>query len=292
MGLSSFFKSVLESGKVDVAKRFEFLREAVSGTMSDFHQVRDRKTDQIVGLKVLDKKKTDQLEMRFRGLDKPREGEIALSLEHPRIVTTYSAGITTKGEQFIVMEFLEGPGLNFLIIGRDERLQGNRLNLMRHAAESLQAVHEAGYIHRDICPRNYVCSKDATSLKMIDFGLTVPAQNEFMQPGIRTGTPNYMAPEVVRRKHTDQRLDIFAFGVSMYEMFTFELPWLRGSGDGLAAMSHGQSDPTPMETYYPNINPTIKQAIIQCLAADPEQRTQSMKQFLTAISGVRSEDTS
>ena len=59
-----------------------------------------------------------------------------------------------------------------------------------------------------------------------------------MLPGNRTGTPNYMAPEVVRRKPTDQRLDIFAYGVSMYELFAFELPWQRGT-DGRAAMAHG-----------------------------------------------------
>ncbi len=290
MGLSSFFKSVLESGKVDIAKRFEILREAVSGTMSDFHQARDRNTDQIIGLKILDKKKTEQLEMRFRGLDKPTEGEIALSMNHPRIVTTHHSGITTKGEQFIVMEFLDGPGLNSLIIGRDERLQGNRLTLMRQAAEALQAVHEAGYIHRDVCPRNFVCSKDVTSLKLIDFGLSVPASKEFTQPGIRTGTPSYMAPEVVRRKHTDQRLDIFAFGVSMYEMFTFELPWQRGSSDGLAAMSHGQTAPTPIEKHYPNIHPIISQAIINCIEADPQNRMSSMKNLLTAISAANSEE--
>ena len=64
----------------------------------------------------------------------------------------------------------------------------------------------------------------------------MPAEKEFMLPGNRTGTPNYMAPEVVRRKPTDQRLDIFAYGVSMYELFAFELPWQRGErrpgGDG------------------------------------------------------------
>lgn len=289
MGISSFFKSILEGGKVDIAKRYEILREAVSGTMSDFHQVRDRETDQIIGLKILDKKKTEQLEMRFRGLDKPCEGEIAISLEHPRIVTTHGYGITTDGEQFIVMEFLDGPGLNSLIIGRSELLNGNRLTLMRQAAESLQVVHEAGYIHRDVCPRNFVCTTDASSLKLIDFGLTVPAQKEFMQPGIRTGTPNYMAPEVVRRKPTDQRLDIFAFGVSMYEMFAFDLPWQRGS-DGMAAMSHGQSTPPPLERFYPKIHPVLNKAIVQCMQPDPDNRIQSMKQFLSAIRSVRQDD--
>jgi len=290
MGISSFFKSILEGDKVDINKRYEILRDAVSGTMSDFHMARDRETEQIVGLKILDKVKYEQLEMRFRGLDKPSEGEIAIAFDHPRIVTTHGYGLTSKGEQFLIMEFLDGPGLNSLIIGRSELLNGNRLTLMRQAAESLQVVHDAGYIHRDICPRNFVCAADATSLKLIDFGLTVPARPEFMQPGIRTGTPNYMAPEVVRRKQTDHRLDIFAFGVSMYEMFSFELPWQRGSGDGLAAMNNGQSEPTSLKKYYPNIHPTIEQVITKCLVPDPPARMPSMKELLTTISSLKDEE--
>jgi serine/threonine-protein kinase len=289
MGIGSFFKSILDGGKVDIAKRYEILRDAVSGTMSDFHKARDRETDQIVGLKILDKEKTEQLEMRFRGLDKPSEGEIATSFQHPRIVRTLGYGTTTKGQQFLVMEFLDGPGLNSLIIGKSKLLDGNRVTLMKQAAEALQVVHEAGYIHRDVCPRNFVCSQDVTSLKLIDFGLTVPARKEFMQPGMRTGTPNYMAPEVVRRKPTDHRLDIFAFGVSMYEMFSFDLPWQRGTGDGLAAMSNGQSDPDPLDKLVPGIHPEIVKAVHHCLAPNPEARTSSFKQFLAAVSHVAHE---
>ncbi len=289
MGIGQFLKSLLDSGKVDVANRYEILREAVSGTMSDFHMARDRVSDQIVGLKILDKAKTDALEARFKGLKKPTEGEIAASFNHPRIVTTFSHGITTNDEQFLVMEYLDGPGLNSLIIGRSKLLDGNRLTLARQAAEALEAVHMAGYIHRDVCPRNFVCSKDATSLKLIDFGLTLPAEKEFMQPGNRTGTPNYMAPEVVRRKPTDQRLDIFAYGVSMYELFAFELPWQRGD-TGQAAMTHGIHDPPPLRKYYPKINSVLEAAIHKCMEADPEKRFQSMTQFLKAISRIRHED--
>ena len=290
MGLTGFFKSLLDGGRVDVGRRYEILRDAVSGTMSNFHMARDRRTDQIVGLKILDKGKTEQLEMRFRGLDKPSEGQIASQFNHPRIVATLAYGLTTKGEQFVVMEYLDGPGLNSLIVGRSPLLDGHRLALMNQAAEALMVVHEAGYIHRDVCPRNFVCSKDATSLKLIDFGLSVPARKEFMQPGIRTGTPNYMAPEVVRRKPTDHRLDIFAFGVSMYEMFAFELPWARGSGDGLSAMGHGVAAPTPLEKYYPKIHPTLRAAILKCMEPEPEQRFASMKQFINAIRTVKHED--
>jgi eukaryotic-like serine/threonine-protein kinase len=290
MGIGGFFKSLIEGGKVDVAKRYEILREAVSGTMSSFYMARDRQTEQIVGLKILDKKKTEDLEMRFRGLDKPTEGQISAMFNHPRIVTPLGHGVTSKGEQFVVMEYLDGPGLNSLIIGRSPLLDGNRLALMRQAADALQTVHDAGFIHRDVCPRNFVCAKDAKSLKLIDFGLTVPSRKEFQQPGIRTGTPNYMAPEVVRRRPTDQRIDIFSFGVSMYEMFAFELPWQRGSGDGLAAMGNAQSKPRPLETYYPKIHPTLRDVIHKCLEPEPDARFPSMKQMINAMKAVKHED--
>lgn len=289
MGISQFFKSILEGGKVDISARYEILREAVSGTMSNFHMARDRETEQIVGLKILDKRKTEELEARFKGLDKPTEGQIASKIHHPRIVVTHSHGITTNDEQFIVMEFLDGPGLNSLIIGRSPQLNGNRLTLLRHAAEALEAVHNAGFIHRDICPRNFVCTKDCTALKLIDFGLTVPAEREYMLPGNRTGTPNYMSPEVVRRKPTDKRLDIFALGVSAYEMFAFELPWQRGS-DGRAAMAHGLSAPPPLRKYYPKINPTLEAAIHKCMESEADNRFQTVAQFLKAISRLKSED--
>jgi serine/threonine-protein kinase len=290
MGITGFFKSLIEGGRVDVNRRYEILRDAVSGTMSNFHMARDRQTAQIVGLKILDREKTDQLELRFRGLDKPTEGQIAAQFNHPRIVATLGHGVTTRGEQFIVMEYLDGPGLNSLIIGKSPLLDGKRLALMTQAAEALGAVHEAGFIHRDVCPRNFVCAKDAASLKLIDFGLTVPARREFMQPGIRTGTPNYMAPEVVRRKPTDHRLDIFAFGVSMYEMFAFELPWARAGSDGLAAMGHGMSKPPSLDKFYPKLHPALRDAIHKCMQPEPDHRFQSMKQFLNAIRAARHED--
>lgn len=290
VGLSDMFKSLLDNGKVDVERRYQVLRAAVSGTMSDFQMARDRQTGQVVGLKVLDKKKTAQLEARFKGLNKPTEGEIATRMSHPRIVQTYSHGVTTRGEQFLVMEFLDGPGLNSLIIGRSRLLDGNRLTLAQQAAEALAVVHEAGFIHRDVCPRNFVCSKDASSLKLIDFGLTVPAKPEFMQPGNRTGTPNYMAPEVVRRRPTDHRLDVFAYGASMYELFCFELPWARGS-DGLAAMTHGETEPPPLSGLCPWVHPDLERVIHQCLRADPAERPASMAAIRKALGRIKGERT-
>jgi serine/threonine protein kinase len=122
MGLWERLQSLLRTEKLDVTARFELLGEGFLGTMSKFHKARERKTNRIVGLKICDADKTEFFETRFRGLGKPSEGEIAASLKHPRIVETLEFGETTRGQQYIVMEFIAGSGLQTLIRHRDGRL--------------------------------------------------------------------------------------------------------------------------------------------------------------------------
>ncbi len=80
------------------------------------------------------------------------------SISHPNVVRVLSYGTTLQNEPFVVMEFVDGPGLNSLIIGRSPLLDGRRVRMIRAAAEALQAVHRAGFIHRDVCPRNFMAS--------------------------------------------------------------------------------------------------------------------------------------
>ena len=77
-----------------------------------------------MGLKILDPQKTAAFQRRFKGLNKPSEGDIAMQLKHPRIVETYEYGMTTEGAQYLVMEFLEGPNMNTALAARDSRLMG------------------------------------------------------------------------------------------------------------------------------------------------------------------------
>ena len=281
-------KSMFPAGRLHVSRRFALLRAAISGSMSKFYMAKDLRTDQVVGLKILDVAKTHSFEGRFKGLDKPCEGEIAIQLEHPRIVETYEYGLTVEGSQYIVMEFLDGPDMNSLLVSRDACLEGRRLRFIRQAAEAVRAVHAAGFIHRDVCPRNFMLTNNRADLKMIDFGLTVPATPGFMQPGNRTGSPNYMAPELVRRRATDQRLDVFAFGVTAYEFCTFRLPWLRGT-TGMAAMSH-TLPPTDIRQYRPQIHPLLAEAIHACIEPEVSRRCPSIEAFLKIIRSVAHED--
>ena len=274
--------------RVDVAARFEKQREAISGTMSKFYKARDRESGEIVGLKILDREKTDFFEGRFEGVNKPSEGEIAMQLRHPNLVRTLEHGITTDDEPYLVMEFVEGKGMNSIITAVSDELEGRRIPLLLDAAKAVAAVHEAGFIHRDICPRNLMVLPEMSGTKLIDFGLTVPATPPFMQPGNRTGTPNYMAPELVRRRRTDKRLDVFAFGVTAYEICTFQLPWPSGT-TGQAALAH-DTPPEPIETYRPQIDPTLASAIMDCLHADPSARLQGLDHFIYRIRELESED--
>ncbi len=291
MGLFDKFRTMFKTERLDVNARFDILRSAVSGTMSQFFMVRDKQTGRIAGLKLADSEKVDFFEARFKGLKKPSEGEIAVQFKHPRIVETFEFGVTTEGQSYLLMEFLEGSGLQTLVFNRDSILNGKRVKLIRQMGEAIEAVHKAGFIHRDVCPRNFICTtREADALKLIDFGLTLPARKEFMQPGNRTGTPLYMAPEIVRRRWTDQRLDIFSFGVTAYQVCTFELPWPIGETSGLAALAHDTQEPRAITEYYPKLEQTVARAIMKCLEPDPKNRFQSMDQFLQAIRKIEKDE--
>ncbi|MDR3110183.1 MAG: serine/threonine protein kinase [Planctomycetaceae bacterium] len=290
----SFFSKLFGKAKLDYREKYDLSQASMAGTMSSVYKARDKKTGEIVALKILDMKKLAAVESRFKGTKKPTEGEIAvLFRDHPYIVKTFEQGLTTDGDHYLIMEYLEGTGLNNVLMFQQDPLDGIRTMYVRQVAEAIQAVHDNGYIHRDICPRNLIFTGDFDALKLTDFGLSVPNRFPFTEPGNRTGTANYMAPELVRRRPTDHRLDVFSFGVTIYEMFTKQLPWIRGDslrGDtGKAAMTHDQP-PDPITRHYPNINPQMAKAIHSCIEADPAKRCQSMNDFLKMIQSVATDN--
>ncbi len=277
-------------GRLDISARFELERHAFTGTMSKFRVAREIATNKRMGLKLLDAEKTKLFNDRFKGLNKPREGEIGESIHHPRAVETYEYGYTTTGQEYILMEYVHGPGLGSVLNPGNKHLLPRRLDFIRQMAEAVQGVHEAGFIHRDICPRNFICHHDFEWIKLIDFGLTVPDKAEFRQPGNRTGTPQYMAPEIVRRRNTDLRVDLFALGVSFYRMLTFEHPWGSTDTTGMAALVHDQRPHTDILELRPRLHPDLARMINRCLSADPAKRPESAESILWMIRGVEQEE--
>lgn len=278
-------------GRLDVAERFRLDRHAYTGTMSKFHVAHEIETGKVYGIKLLDREKTELFRARFKGLKKPSEGEIGMKIDHPLVAKTYEYGVTTNGVEYILMEFIDGPGMNVLVKHRNQDFMPYRLSLIRQMAEAVQAVHDAGFIHRDVCPRNFICREDLQQLKLIDFGLTIPNEEPYRQPGNRTGTPQYMAPEIVRRRHTDQRVDLFAFGVTVYRVLTFEHPWGTTDTSGMAALAHDTRKYTDIREHRPYLHPKLIDAVHQCLEVNPEKRMDSCKRFLARIRDVKSEET-
>ena len=289
MSLLDTLSNLFGKSPVDLPARFDIVRDAIQGTMSKFHMAIDRKTKKTVGLKILDTETVEKFESRFKLLKKPSEGEIAMQIQHPRVVETFEFGRAKDGRQFIVMEYLEGSSLNIMIHNKDKILRGKRHILIRQMAEALGAVHKAGFIHRDICPRNFICAQGADSVKLIDFGLTLPALPAFMQPGNRTGTPLYLAPEIVRRKTTDQKVDLFAFGVSCYQLCTFDFPWPGSDATGRGALQHDSVEPAPILDVQPKLNKSLGRMIMNCLEAEPSRRPANAEAILWQIRNVTSD---
>jgi serine/threonine protein kinase len=283
VGLFSFFKSKPKSDlpRIDIRKRFELLNRTGQGSMSKVWRARDKSLGRTVCLKILDKEKTAKFEARFVGLNKPREGIICTTLRHKNIVKTLEFGISFEAEPFLVMELIDGMGLNFLIETKSPQLEGHRIDFLSQVADALEYLHNQGYLHRDVCPRNVMVTKE-NEVKLIDFGLTIPNRPEFCKPGNRTGTPNYLAPELIRRTTTDKRVDLFALGVTSYEVFTGVLPWEKTESlqTLLSHMNSPGKDPRDVNTKMDNATAKF---LIKAIERDPNLRFHSAAEFREAL---------
>jgi eukaryotic-like serine/threonine-protein kinase len=274
--------------RIDLRKRFDLLNRTGQGSMSKVWRARDKSLGRTVCLKLLDKEKTAKFEARFPGMNKPKEGTICMLLRHKNIVQTYEWGYTTQGEAYLSMEYIEGMGLNFLIETRSPQLEGNRINFLSQIADAIEYIHKQGYLHRDICPRNVMVTRDNV-VKLIDFGLTIPYTPEFCKPGNRTGTPNYLAPELIRRVATDHRVDLFALGVTAYETFTGVLPWEKAESLQ-TLLSHMNSPGRDPREHRPDLDAPTAKFLLKAIERDPRERFQTAAAFRAALLALPKQD--
>jgi eukaryotic-like serine/threonine-protein kinase len=273
---------------VDVSKRFELLGRTGQGSMSKVWRARDKSLGRVVCLKLLDRTKTAHFEARFKGLQRPSEGTICSGLRHKNIVQTYEHGLTTEKEPFLVMELVDGMGLNFLIETRSNQLEGRRVSVLLQTADALEYLHSQGYLHRDICPRNIMVTKDGV-VKLIDFGLAIPNRGEFLRPGNRTGTPNYLAPEVIRRSNTDSRVDMFALGVTAFEVFTHTLPWEKAQSLQ-TLLSHMNSTGRDPKELVPGMDKPTRAFLLKGVERERDSRFQTPAEFRDALKRLPKQD--
>jgi serine/threonine protein kinase len=270
--------------RIDMKKRFDLIGRTGQGSMSKVWRARDMTLGRTVCLKLLDKEKTAKFEARFPGMKKPKEGAICEQLKHDHIVQTFEYGITTAGEYYIVMELIDGMGLNYLLETKSTQLEGNRNAFLIQIADALDYIHKQGFLHRDICPRNVMVTKDNV-VKVIDFGLAIPNKPEFCKPGNRTGTPNYLAPELIRRVATDHRVDLFALGVTAYEVFTDELPWEK-SQSLQTLLSHMHTAGKDPQEARPDLDDETAFFLRKAVERNPQERFQTAAEFRDALKAL------
>ena len=190
-----------------------------SGGIAHIYKASDPITKDIVAIKILQQSATSH--RAIKGFI--QEAKILKKLNHPNIIRVMDFG-KEDGMPYMVMEYINGEDLKKLLLYKQtEKLQ--RYDLILQIGRGLDYLHENNIIHHDIKPENILVSKN-NEVKIIDFGLArynrlrIFTRNRFID-----GTPTYMSPEQIRKRHTDKRTDIYSYGITIYEMLTGKVPY-------------------------------------------------------------------
>ena len=272
-------------GGVNLQKRFEF-KLGVELRCGRVVPGREKSTGRKVGLKLINAKKAEATREKLKVPYLPTEGEIACAIDSPHVVSSFEHGITRDGDEFILQEWIDdGLSLEFLIDRQDRTLAANCKSLVKQIAKGLMAIHDAGFVHRDVCPRNIIWDRKEKRLKLADFGMSIPNIQQLKLANNRSGRPLYMAPEIMRRKPCDHRVDIFSFGVTCYQICTFQHPWGVTESSPNSTLLFDSKLPRDALEVAPDMSAVLASAIMRCLNPKPEQRIPSIKHFLVALAG-------
>jgi non-specific serine/threonine protein kinase len=265
---SAATQTILNSG--ETLGPYRILRLLGTGGMGEVHLALDTRLDRKVAIKVCQ----EQFSGRFE-----REARAISALNHPNICTLYDVGAN-----YLVMELVEGETLRDLL--KSALSVERSLEIAKQVLEALGAAHRAGIVHRDLKPTNIMVRADGY-LKVLDFGLakrTALAADmesapttDMSLPGEILGTIAYMSPEQIAGQNVDQRSDLFAIGIILYEMLTGRNPWLRTSAvDTLHAILH---DEAPVDLLRADIAAIVE----KLLCKNPVGRYPSVEAVLEAM---------
>ena len=196
--------------------------------------------------------------------------EILSQIHNHEFVITYVEHGKIGGRPYLVMEYVESSNLKLLLARSDEILTESIGNILIDSAVALEHVHDSGFMHLDFKPENLLVTRGG-SIRLVDFDLALPRPKKPEKLSKNPGTPAYMAPEQLLRNPVDHRADIFAYGVTAYEVLTFEKPF-----DGASAQEILQKQIDGQLTRPREINPDIPEGmegiILKCLQVDMEVR--------------------
>jgi len=253
---------------------YRIVSEIARGGMSRIWKVRHRASGQVYALKVLTPETVELMDL-CQALFSAEEGQIALRLEHPNVIRTLDYGRSRGNHYYIVMEYVDGPNLAKLITVEWLRVRQRRFDLVMQVGTGLAYIHAQGLIHRDFCPKNVLLAPDGTA-KVIDFGLTVPASVKVRSLLARSGTASYMAPEQIRGQPLDGRADVYAFGVSAFEILTGRRPYPASPDRGRRMQDHLNIEPMRLRQAAPELPGQLEAVVAKCVEKDRDLRYKSM----------------
>jgi serine/threonine protein kinase/Tol biopolymer transport system component len=282
---------------------YQIICKLGSGGMGEVYLAQDTKLERKVALKILPSKVAANRERMRRFV---QEAKAAAALNHPNIAHIYEIG-EADGVNFIAMEFIDGQTLREYI-HRGETELGKLLRHMQHVAGGLAKAHAAGIVHRDLKPDNIMITRDNYA-KILDFGLAKlmePRQpsgdtrdasevatailEQHSTPGAILGTAGYMSPEQAqgRTNQIDHRADIFSFGCILFEGVTGHRAF-EGK-DSIDTLNKIIREPVPpLSDFRPDTPNHLQRIVRRCLAKDPEDRYQTIKDVAIELRELRRE---
>ena len=257
---------------------YRILEKLGEGGMGVVYKAVDTSLDRLVAMKVLaaDLSRNPELVERFRA-----EARAQANLNHTNLATLY-AFLVHDGNAFMVMEFIEGETFESMIRRRGPIPQNDAVPLFKQALLGIGYAHRAGIIHRDIKPSNLMLNKYGI-VKVMDFGIAkVLGARSMTRTGTQMGTVAYMSPEQIQNRPVDIRTDIYALGITLYEMLSGHLPF--DSDSDFKVMQDHVATPPPLPTrFYPYIPKGLENVVLKALEKDPNARYQSVEEFGAAI---------
>lgn len=263
---------MLKNG-VFLQNRYEIISRIGSGGMADVYKARDHKLNRYVAIKVLKSEFRDDKSFlsKFRV-----EAQAAAGLAHSNIVNVYDVG-EDRGASFIVMELVEGITLK-AYIGKKGRLSVREAtSIALQVAAGLEAAHNNGIIHRDVKPQNIIISLDGKA-KIADFGIARAATSDTISSSAM-GSVHYCAPEQTRGGYCDAKSDIYAMGVTMFEMLTGRLPF-EGDTTVEVALRHLQEDTPSPRKFASDLPLSTEKIVLKCMQKSPDRRYANMGELI------------